>query len=67
LCRSARRLALTEISARDPSSELRGLLDDRTARSLNHLVALLILVVIALMVFKQGAAEAAYATTEESG
>jgi hypothetical protein len=38
------------------SSELRRLLDDRAARTLNYLAALLILVIIALMVFKPGAA-----------
>lgn len=54
--KQARRLALAQISARDPSPELQGLLEDRRARSLNYLAALLILVIIALMVFKPGAA-----------
>ena len=52
----ARHLAVAEINARDASSELRRLLDDRGARTLNYLAALLIVVIIALMVFKPGAA-----------
>jgi uncharacterized membrane protein len=52
----ARHLAVAEIDARDASSELRRLLDDRGARTLNYLAALLIVVIIALMVFKPGAA-----------
>jgi uncharacterized membrane protein len=51
----ARQLAVAEINARDASSELRRLLDDRGARTLNYLAALLIVVIIALMVFKPGA------------
>ena len=38
-----------------PESGAAGLLEDRGARSLNYLAALLILVIIALMVFKPGA------------
>lgn len=54
--KQARRLAVAEINARDPSSELRRLLDDCAARTLNYLAALLIVAIIALMVFKPGAA-----------
>lgn len=38
-----------------PSAELRTLLDDRVARALNYVSALLLVVIIALMVFKPGA------------
>jgi uncharacterized membrane protein len=51
----ARRLAVAERDARDVSSELRLLLDDRAARTLNYLAALLVIAIVALMVFKPGA------------
>jgi uncharacterized membrane protein len=51
----ARRLAVAERDARGVSPELRRLLDDRAARTLNYLAALLIVAIVALMVFKPGA------------
>jgi uncharacterized membrane protein len=51
----ARRLAVAERDARDVSPELRLLLDDRAARNLNYLAALLVIAILALMVFKPGA------------
>jgi uncharacterized membrane protein len=38
----------------EESTELRALLDDRTARALNYLAAALTLAIVALMVFKPG-------------
>jgi len=51
----ARRLAVAERDAQDVSPELRLLLDDRAARTLNYLAALLVIAIVALMVFKPGA------------
>jgi len=51
----ARRLAVAERDAQHVSPELRLLLDDRAARTLNYLAALLIVAIVALMVFKPGA------------
>lgn len=51
----ARRVAVAEQDARDVSPELRRLLDDRAARTMNYLAALLIVAIVALMVFKPGA------------
>jgi uncharacterized membrane protein len=51
----ARRHAVAERDARGVSPELRRLLDDRAARTLNYLAALLIVAIVALMVFKPGA------------
>jgi uncharacterized membrane protein len=51
----ARRLAVAERETRDVSPALRRLLDDRAARTLNYLAALLIVAIVALMVFKPGA------------
>ena len=51
----ARRLAVAEREGQDVSPELRLLLDDRAARTLNYLAALLVIAIVALMVFKPGA------------
>jgi len=51
----ARGLAVAERDAQDVSPELRLLLDDRAARTLNYLAALLVIAIVALMVFKPGA------------
>ena len=51
----ARQLAVAERDARNVSPELRLLLDDRAARTLNYLAALLVVAIVALMVFKPGA------------
>ena len=53
--KQARQLAIKRTSSAQASPELRALLDDRTARALNYLPVLLLLVIIALMVFKPGA------------
>ena len=53
--KDARRLAVAERDARDVSPDLRRLLDDRSARTLNYLAALLVVAIVALMVFKPGA------------
>jgi uncharacterized membrane protein len=53
----ARKLAARLASEHAPvNAELRALLDDRTGRALNYLSALLLLAIVALMVFKPGAA-----------
>jgi uncharacterized membrane protein len=53
----ARKLATRLARERAPASpELRALLDDRAALAANYLSALLVLAIIALMVFKPGAA-----------
>jgi uncharacterized membrane protein len=50
------RLLAAELAARDEheSEELRSLLDDRLARTLNYATVVLLLAIVALMVFKPG-------------
>jgi uncharacterized membrane protein len=51
----ARKLAVAQSERAQVSPELRALLEDRLARSLNYLSVLLIFVIVALMVIKPGA------------